>query len=90
MTFTKLIEPPKKKAKFLKPEQIPEYWTLIVRNLIITTIELWMMKNIMNNLGQISHCCNRSKHPHSMTIQRVSVDTTSEMAHSPSPSDISE
>jgi hypothetical protein len=86
MASTKLTEPPKKKAKFLNPDQILKYWTVVMRDLKMTTVELW----IVNNLGHISHCCNRSKHPCSMTIHSVSVDTTTEVAHSPSPSDVSE
>jgi hypothetical protein len=31
------------------------YWTIIVRNMKITTVELWMMENIMDNLSEFSH-----------------------------------
>jgi hypothetical protein len=44
MASVKLTDTPKKKAKFLKPNQIPKlYWTVTVMNLNMTTMKLWMM-----------------------------------------------
>jgi hypothetical protein len=68
MVSTKLTKLPKKKAKLLKADQIPEViLDVIVRHLKITT-KLWTLKKIVNNFGQISHCCNRSKLPHRLAI----------------------
>jgi hypothetical protein len=32
MASTKLTEPPEKKANFLNPDQISEYWTVVMMN----------------------------------------------------------
>lgn len=77
MGSTKLTKPPKRKAKFLNPDEIPE-----------ATLESDnedFVKKIMNNLGQISHCSNRCKHSHRVAIQCSSADTTGTSHHLMSP-----
>jgi hypothetical protein len=46
-------------------------WTLTARNLKMTIVKLWAIK--IMNLSQVSHCHNRSRHPHSVAIQSVQV-----------------